>query len=93
MDSLLGDDLSHALFKHSDAASRISPYPTQEGIRAPASTADKAKQERLRCNLRPLVEACQKVGRTSRKWDEPAKRALIEFARTRSGVTDTNEPW
>jgi len=52
-----------------------------------------AKQERLAWNLQTTVVAYDKVGEVNSAWDEPAKRALTEFARARSGVSDPGESW
>jgi len=51
------------------------------------------KKQRLTWNLKTLVDAYQKAGHTNPKWDEPAKRALTEFARVRSQCTESNESW
>jgi hypothetical protein len=51
------------------------------------------KKQRLTWNLKTLVDAYQKAGHTNPKWDEPAKRALTEFARSRSQCTESNEAW
>jgi hypothetical protein len=45
---------------------------------------------RLDWNLKTLVEAYQVAGHTNSKWDEPATRALTEFARFRSPGTTSN---
>ncbi|PYJ85659.1 MAG: hypothetical protein DME22_08200 [Verrucomicrobia bacterium] len=50
-------------------------------------------QDRFTWNIKTLVESYEKAGHANRAWDEPAKRALTEFARARSRVTETNEPW
>jgi hypothetical protein len=50
-----------------------------------------AKQSRLEWNLKTLVGAYQDSGNTDPKWDEPVTNALIEFARTRSLSTGTDE--
>ena len=59
----------------------------------PTLSPEQAKEQRLTWNLKTLVEAYQKAGHTSPKWDEPAKRALTEFARSRSQCTESNEAW
>ena len=59
----------------------------------PTLSPEQAKEQRLTWNLKTLVEAYEKAGHTSPKWDEPAKRALTEFARTRSKSTESNEAW
>ena len=51
------------------------------------------RQMQLDWNLKTLVESYQEIGETDPQWDEPARRALTEFARTRSQATETNEPW
>lgn len=63
-----------------------APNPIQ-----PVLSPEQAKEQRLTWNLKTLVEAYQQAGHTSPKWDEPAKRALTEFARTRSQCTESNE--
>jgi len=52
---------------------------------------DESLQQRLAWNLKTLVEPYEKAGHANAKWDEPAKRALTEFARVRAKVTATNE--
>jgi tetratricopeptide (TPR) repeat protein len=59
----------------------------------PALSPEQAKEQRLAWNLKTLVEPYEKAGHTSPKWDEPAKRALTEFARSRSGSVESNEAW
>lgn len=59
----------------------------------PALSLEQAREQRLAWNLKTLVEAYDKAGHTNPKWDEPAKRALTEFARTRSQCTESNEAW
>jgi hypothetical protein len=51
----------------------------------------KGKAYRLEWNLKTLVEPYEKAGHKSSAWDAAAKRALTEFARSRSLVTETNE--
>lgn len=58
-----------------------------------ALSPEQAKQQRLAWNLKTLVEAYERAGHTSPKWDEPAKRALTEFARSRSQCIESNEAW
>ena len=65
-----------------------TPKPIQSTL-----SPEQAKEQRLTWNLKTLVEAYEKAGHTSPKWDEPAKRALTEFARTRSKSTESNEAW
>jgi hypothetical protein len=45
----------------------------------------------LEWNLKTTVEAYEKVGLTNSAWDEPARRALTEYARMRVGVVESNE--
>lgn len=54
---------------------------------------EQAKEQRLAWNLKTLVEPYEKAGHTSPRWDEPAKRALTEFARSRSQCVESNEAW
>lgn len=65
-----------------------APKPIQ-----PTLSPEQAKEQRLTWNLKTLVEAYEKAGHTNPKWDEPAKRALTEFARSRSQCTESNEAW
>ncbi len=58
-----------------------------------ALSLEQAKEQRLAWNLKTLVEAYEKAGHTSLKWDEPAKRTLTEFARSRSQCMASNEAW
>jgi hypothetical protein len=60
---------------------------------APAPGSSVQTQDRFKWNLKTLVEPYEKAGYANRAWDEPAKRALTEFARARGQVTGTNEPW
>lgn len=71
-----------------------SPPPSTESkSTAPtAATHESARKQRLEWNLHTLVEAYETVGHKDLKWDEPAKSALTEFARTRSLCTESNEP-
>ncbi len=48
-------------------------------------------QYRYEWNYKTLVEPYGQAGHTSPKWDEPAQRALTEFARVRAGCLATNE--
>jgi len=52
-----------------------------------------AQTNRLDWNMKTLVTAYQNTGNTDSKWDEPATRALTEFARSRARVSDLDEPW
>lgn len=52
-----------------------------------------AQQSRLDWNLKTIVTAYQNIGNTDNAWDQPAIRALTEFARTRSQAIDPSEPW
>ena len=51
------------------------------------------KERRLAWNLETLVTAYEQAGHTNHLWDEPAKLALTEFARTRANVLDAGEAW
>src|ERR1039458_4500710 len=66
----------------------VAPKPIQ-----PTLSPEQAKEQRLTWNFKTLVEAYEKAGHTSPKWDEPAKRALTEFARSRSQCVESNEAW
>jgi|SRR5208282_3678149 len=63
------------------------------GSNHPTLSPEQAKEQSLEWNLKTLVEAYEQAGHTSPKWDEPAKRALTEFARSRSQCTESNEAW
>jgi len=65
-----------------------APKPIQ-----PTLSPEQAKEQRLAWNLKTLVEAYEKAGHTSPKWDAPVKRAMTEFARVRSLCTESNEAW
>jgi hypothetical protein len=65
-----------------------APKPIQSTL-----SPEQAKEQRLTWNLKTLVEAYEKAGHTNPKWDEPAKRALTEFARSRSQCVESNEAW
>lgn len=43
--------------------------------------------------MKTLVDAYGTAGHTNSKWDEPARRALTEFARCRSLRTEPGENW
>lgn len=43
--------------------------------------------------MKTLIVAYQNNGNSDLKWDDPATRALTEFARSRSGAMDLYEPW
>ena len=60
--------------------------------KAPPISTQAAKQIRLDWNLKTLVLAYQDNGDTDAKWDGPAKRALTEFAHSRAGMIDADEP-
>lgn len=60
---------------------------------SPKLSAEDAKQQRLAWNLKTTVEAYDKVGDGNSVWDEPARRALTEFARVRAQSTESDEPW
>jgi hypothetical protein len=49
--------------------------------------------EDLQWNLKMLVKPYAKAGFANRKWDKPAKLALTDFARVRSHILITKEPW
>lgn len=51
------------------------------------------RQSRLDWNLKTLVDAYQKIGNTDSKWDGPATNALAEFARSRTGLFESDEDW
>jgi hypothetical protein len=57
------------------------------------TSSDPLKQTRLDWNYKTTVDAYQKAGFTSRKWNASAERALAEFACSRADVLETNEPW
>jgi hypothetical protein len=56
-------------------------------------TPEAAQTNRLDWNMKTLVTAYQNSGITDSRWDEPATRALTEFARTRARTADLYEPW
>jgi hypothetical protein len=56
-------------------------------------TPQQARQSRLDWNLKTSVVAYRLSGDTDAAWDEPAEQALNEFARSRSGMLDSNENW
>jgi hypothetical protein len=57
------------------------------------TSSDPVKQARLDWNYKTTVDAYQKAGYTSRKWDVTAMQALAEFACSRANVLETNESW
>jgi len=59
----------------------------------PAIPPAQLVQQRLAWNLKTLVEPYELAGHKNPKWDGPAKLALSEFARCRSMIFGTNEPW
>lgn len=59
---------------------------------SPSFSTEEIKQQRLAWNLKTLVEPYEHVGHTNPKWDGPATLALNEFARSRAGATDKDEP-
>jgi hypothetical protein len=65
---------------------RNLPTEAPAHVGAPAPT-------RLEWNLDTLVGAYKKAGHTNPKWDEPAMRALSEFARVRAQSLASNEEW
>ena len=64
-----------------------------DATKKPSPEAAPPTLTRLEWNLKTLVDAYQKAGHTNLKWDEPARRALTEFARIRSLCTESNEAW
>jgi hypothetical protein len=62
------------------------PKPIQSTL-----SPEQAREQRLVWNLKTLVDPYQKAGHTNPKWDEPAKRALTEFARSRSQCTESSK--
>jgi hypothetical protein len=57
------------------------------------TSSDPIKQARLDWNYKTTVYSYQKSNFTGRKWNDPAIRALAEFACSRANVLETNEPW
>ncbi len=76
---------------HKDESS--APLPTP--IRQAKSNSDLSvgPLDPYSWNLKTLVQAYDEAGAKSPKWDEPARRALTEFARVRARVVDPNEAW
>jgi len=62
-------------------------------IAYPVVSTNALVQQRFEWNYKTLVEPYEKAGHTSPKWDEPAKHALTEFARSRSQCVESNEAW
>jgi len=62
-------------------------------VRYKRPTPEVIRQRRLSWNLKTLVEAYKSAGGTNPKWDEPAERALSEWASVRSQNIDSNEDW
>lgn len=60
---------------------------------SPKVSPEAVKQSRLEWNLKTLVTDYENGGNNDSAWDEPAKRALTEFARTRAQVVPSGEPW
>ncbi len=60
---------------------------------SPKLSAEDAKQQRLAWNLKTTVQAYEQAGFSNPDWDEPAKRALKEFARVRAQCIEPDEPW
>lgn len=58
----------------------------------PAPPAEAIKQQLMAWNTETLVQAYERAGHTNLVWDKAAKIALVEFARGRSKLVDTNEP-
>jgi hypothetical protein len=73
------------------------PYLVSIGLFVAASFAlaspQETNQSRLDWNLKMIVGAYQQFGNTNAAWDEPAIRALTEFARHDSDVIQPGEPW
>jgi peroxiredoxin len=59
---------------------------------APVVSSDKEKQACFAWNFQTLVTPYQTAGFANRAWDEPAVRALTEFARLRAQAVASNEP-
>jgi hypothetical protein len=70
-----------------------APVPPTESHSATTSTPAETTQDRLAWNLGTLVDPYKNAGYTSPRWDDPAIRALTEFARVRAEALNTNEPW
>jgi hypothetical protein len=75
--------------RKSNAPSSDKETPTSK----PAIEKGDAKAERLRWNQRTLADAYQKAGYADPKWNAAALRALVEFGRARTHLTESNEPW
>lgn len=58
---------------------------------APQYDSLAAKQSGLAWNTHTLVDAYKQAGHTDAKWDDAAKTALTEFARTRARVVEPDE--
>lgn len=54
---------------------------------------EQVRDQALAWNLKTTVEAYDAVGIKSPQWDEPAKKALTEFAHSRAKVVGPDEPW
>jgi hypothetical protein len=59
----------------------------------PTPSAEESKQQRLIWNLKTLIEPYEHASHNNPKWNDSATAALKEFARARSDVLDTKEPW
>ena len=57
------------------------------------TSSDPIKQTRLDWNYKTTVDIYQKSNFRGHKWNDPALRALAEFACSRANVVETNEPW
>lgn len=76
------------------AACRMATTPAKSIANSyPQVSTNAAVQYRYEWNYKTLVEPYEKAGYTSPKWNEPAKRALTEFARIRARCVTSNEPW
>ena len=56
------------------------------------ATPEQVRDQSLAWNLKTTVEAYDAVGVKSDQWDEPARRALTEFAHSRAKAVSSNEP-
>ena len=66
---------------------------TIAGCKPAPPTPAKVIERRLAWNLKTTVEAYEAVGVKSPEWDEPARRALTEFAHQRAQAVSADEPW
>lgn len=61
------------------------PPPTYDVSASP----ENAQQQRLKWSLKTSVKAYEQAGHANPRWDEAAKRALTEFARSRAQIPGT----